>query len=222
MMQSRRNSDQALNAFDPLVVLAEFQHRVANEYTLAISSIELVARNCKGRAKDTLTQVVARLHDYALSHRALLPPQVEGPLDLSPYLRKICQLLTRASLAERGISITLSETSVDLDAWQAWRVALIVSELVFNSIRHGVWPVGGGAIRVEIAADDFEIRCSVIDNGRGFKGRSLGKGTRIVDWLAVELGGSVSREFDNEGAAAILTFARTPASESDFDRARYA
>ena len=195
-------------ALDPLLVLAEVEHRVANEFALAIASIELIARTCEGRAKQALTQAAARLWDHAQAHRALLPPLPADMIDLSGYLRKVFEALTRASLAERGISLSLHETPIDIETWRAWRVGLILTELISNSVRHGVWPAGGGAIRVEITSGDYDVYCRVTDNGQGSKTPSRGTGTHIVDALVTEICGHIHREFRTDGVTVLLTLPR--------------
>ena len=205
-------------ALNPMLLLAEVEHRIANEFALAVSSINLIARDCAGQAKEALAHAATRLTDYAHAHRALLPPVGEGPIDLSVYLRDVCQALTRASLAERRIALSLHETSITIEIWRAWRIGLVVSELISNSVRHGVWPVAGGTIRVEIASDDFDICCRVTDNGRGFKAFSRGTGTNIVDALVVEMCGCINREFYREGVAVLLTIPRFHPASRGFNQ----
>jgi len=202
-------------AIDPMLILAETEHRIANEFASAISSIEVIARSCHGGAREVLTCAAARLRDHAQAHRALLPPIAADVLDLSAYLRQVCCALTRASLAERGITLSLDETPITIDTWRAWRVGLILSELISNSVRHGVWPAAGGAIRVELTSSDFDVHCRVFDNGKGLKAYSRGNGTHIVDGLVEEIGGHIHREFARTGVTVILTFPRfDPAAAS--------
>ena len=205
-------------ALDPLLVLAEVEHRVANEFALAIASIELIAQTCEGRAKQALTQAAARLWDHAQAHRALLPPLPADTIDLSGYLRKVFGALTRASLAERGISLSLHETPIGIETWRAWRVGLILTEFISNSVRHGVWPNGAGAIRVEISGSDYDIHCRVIDNGQGVKTPSRGNGSHIVDALATEICGDIHREFRRDGVTVLLTLPRVHPVARHFDK----
>ena len=193
---------------DPMLVLAEVEHRIANEFTLAISSINLIAQNYTGDARTALDCATVSLRHYALSHHALLPPLAVDVLDLSTYLREICRALMSAKLADRGIALTLSETPVGIEAWRAWQLGLILSELISNSLRHGAWPSRGGAIRVELTAGDFNIQCCVADNSRDLKPGSIGSGTHILEGLVGELCGHIRRVFYGDGTTVLITLPR--------------
>jgi len=201
-------SSRELTSPNPLLTLAEAEHRTANEFALAACSINLIARTCSGAAREALTRAAARLCDYAQAHRALLPPVDSDVLDLSAHLGDICRALSRASLAERRIAVSLQERPTTIETWRAWRAGLIVAELITNSARHGVWPIGGGIIRVEITADDFEICCRVSDNGRGPKTRSRGTGSHIAEALTREMRGQICTDFRNDGVTTLLTVPR--------------
>jgi two-component sensor histidine kinase len=190
-----------------LLLLAEMTHRVSNEYALAISSISLAAaRSSSLEAKATLAEAAGRLRDFADAHRALQAPAPGAVLDLSDYLRSLCSALVRASLAERGIRLTFVEEPVELDAERAWRVGLIVSELITNAVRHGLGGRNGEIIVVVMGRESGEIHCRVTDNGRGDGEFRPGRGSGIVDALAVELGGQVERQFTASGTTVLLSF----------------
>src|SRR5271170_7257242 len=137
---------------EPWLYLAEMAHRVANEYSLAVSSLSLAAVRSESReAKDALTAAAARLRRYAVVHRALQAPVDTGEIDLSDHLRTLCCAMVEASLAERGICLTLVDLPVFLDNFMCWKIGLIVSELVTNAMRHA-FHGNGGAITVEVFA----------------------------------------------------------------------
>ncbi len=204
----------------PWLMVAEIEHRVANEYALAIGLLSLAAaRASNAEAKTALAGTAARLRDYASVHRALQAPVAGGAVDLSEYLRGLCGALARASLSERGTSLTLIEHSVDIEAGRCWRVGLIVSELITNSIRHGI-KGAGGAITVEITRSSDLIQCRVSDNGQAGARWSPGRGARVVDALAQDLGGMVERRADAHGTAVLLSFPEHDDSGRPFTRQR--
>jgi two-component sensor histidine kinase len=195
---------------NPWLFLTEIEHRVANEYALAVASVSLAAaRTADQHAKAALAAAAQRLRDYADVHRALRAPPTDAETDLAACLRDLCRAMSRASLAERGINLTLVETSVQTDAERCWRVGLIVFELVTNAVRHGL-ALGGGAIRVELTHSGGNVRCLVTDDGRASPDYEPGLGTRLVDALAEELGGFVVRDFCSDGARVLLSFPEPP------------
>jgi len=195
----------------PWLMVEEMAHRVVNEYTLAICTLSLAAaRSSSLEARETLAQAARRLQDYAEAHRALQAPTASGPIELSAYLQRLCGAIVRAGLEERGVSLTLIERTVMLDAERCWRVGLIVSELITNAVRHG-FGGQGGAIVVEVMASDRQVRCRVADNGRPGRAAAPGRGSRIVDALVQELDGHVERRFSDRGGVVVLSFPAAPA-----------
>jgi two-component sensor histidine kinase len=191
----------------PWLFVAEIEHRVANEYALAVASLSLAAaRSSSLEARTALTRTAQRLREYAQVHRSLQRPVAAGLVDLAEYLRGLCGALARTRLNEREISLTLIEQRVEIEAEQCWRVGLIVSELITNAVRHAI-KTPGGAITVEIAQSAGRISCQVADNGGSPAGAfTPGRGAYVVDALAEEIGGRIERFADAEGLTVRLSW----------------
>lgn len=187
----------------------ELSHRVANDYALAVASLSREAsRNPSPEARAALNAAAARLFRQAETHRALQPPVTPDIIDLSIYLQDLCASLVRTTLEEREIQLTFVDAPVALEAERCWRVGLVVSELVTNAVRHGDLACQG-AIRVSVdLAENDQIRCRVADNGGCLGQPRPGRGWRIIDALAQELGGTIIRRFTTIGALVTLTFPR--------------
>jgi two-component sensor histidine kinase len=193
-------------AGEQLLLVEEIQHRVANEYAILVASLDLRAQGCADPIRTFLAETSERLKAFAAVHRALLLPRNGFAVDLGEYLQELCSALTHASLAERGLSLMLHEASIPVEAHRAWRVGLIVSELITNAVRHGTWHGNGGVIEVEILSGPSNVQCRVSDNGGGSNGLAAGRGTHIVAALAQELDGRIHREFADHGTTVILSF----------------
>ena len=192
-------------AHDLWLFVEEIEHRVANEFAMAVASISLAAaHSASAEVKSALAEAARRLRDFANAHRSLQPPG-EGPVDLSEYLHRLCMSVARARLNERGIDLNFVGRCADIAADRCWRVGLIVSELITNSIRHA-FAERGGAISVEIRSSAGIVQCRVSDNGKAGGGAAPGRGSRIVDALAEELGGVVERHFTASGTTVLLSF----------------
>jgi len=206
-MLNSRNTEPDGASGESLMLIEEMQHRVANEYAILAADLHLRARACVDPMRTFLTETSERLDAFAAVHRALLLPRSPLTVDLGEYLQRLCLALTRASLAGRGLSLLLREAPVPVEALRAWRVGLIVSELITNAVRHGAWKGDGGVIEVEILSNLSNVQCRVSDNGGGGSDElSPGRGTDIVAALAQALGGHIHREFDERGVTVLLTF----------------
>lgn len=194
----------------PLHLIDEISHRVVNEYTEAICALVRAAKAAHDvRARLVLTSAATRLRAQVEAHRALQAPVVDGPMDLADYISRLCACLARAPLAENGMRLRVTADEVWLDADRCWRVGLIVAELVRNAARHGL-SGGAGAIWVVLEDAAGHVSCSVRDNGEGSPGMCAGRGQRLVQALAAELGGSVAWTFAPNGCCAVLEFCRPP------------
>jgi two-component sensor histidine kinase len=199
---------EALPAMQPLHLIDEISHRVVNEYTEAICALGQAASAARDtRAQLALTSAAMRLRAQVEAHRALQAPLVDGPMDLADHVGELCACLARAPLAENGMRLAVSADEVWLDAGRCWRVGLIIAELVRNAARHGL---SGGAGAVWVVVEDAGdcVRCSVCDDGGGAPGVHIGRGRRLVQALAAELGGSVNWSFGSGGCCAVLEFTR--------------
>lgn len=193
----------------PLTLVDEISHRVLNDYTHAIATLRLAAADTPSlRARAALAMVAERLQAYAEVHRALRPPRLTEQTDLGDHLQRLCEALTAARLADRGVRLTFIRSTVRMKAHQCWRVGLIVSELMTNAVRHA-FAERGGELVVELSSSAGLVYCRVSDNGRATIARPQpGRGRTIVDALARQLGGDVDWLFDAAGATVTLSFPR--------------
>jgi two-component sensor histidine kinase len=197
---------------EPLLVVEEISHRVANEDAGAIAAINFEATHiADADARAALRRTTDKLHAFAEAHRALQAPAAAGDMCLGDYLDRVCAALSEASLRERSVKLILVEDVVMLAARRCWRVALIIAELISNSVQHG-FKASGGMIVVEVRQVGSEVVCVVADNSGGCTPNPPpSRGRRIVERLARELSGDIQWFFGPKGVTATLAF---PASQN--------
>lgn len=195
--------------------LAEFLHRVQNEYMCAISlATRLAARSSHEETKTALVQIINRLHGMAAAHQLLRPPLTAAFVDLSANLTQLCRAMTSFELAERDIELHLAITQpVLLDAKRCWQAELITSELITNALRHA-FAFGGGRILVAVKAASGQVICCVSDDGSPTATLKRGFGSELIDALAADLDGHVERIHNASGTTATLFFPEDPDERS--------
>jgi two-component sensor histidine kinase len=182
-----------------LHLVEEINHRVVNE---AIASLTLAASHAVNDAtKRALANAADRLRDHAETHRALLPPSIQGETNLAQYIAAICNAFAQSTLAEREVLLVLDAEDIVLPADRCWRIGLIVAELVRNAARHGL-KGRSGQISVHLAKHGGSLICLVEDNGRSMPAGTPGRGQRLVLSLIDDLGGDVEWSFAPGGARA--------------------
>jgi two-component system, sensor histidine kinase PdtaS len=198
---------------DPsLLYVAEFQHRINNEYAKVISFVRRLATNSSAPEVETaLLKVVDRLNASAKIHYTLRPPLPGELVDFASHIAELCEVFASAGLEQKGLSlhITISGSAV-LDATRSWRACLIIEELMTNSVRHA-YTAGGGRICVAVGTKGANIVCEISDDGTS-SGAAVkpGVGSHIVDALTDELQGRISRSYTERGAVATLCFPIEP------------
>jgi two-component sensor histidine kinase len=191
----------------PYLYLAEFLHRVHNEYTCAISlANRLAARSAHEETRTALAQIINCLHALAASHQMLRPPLPTSSADLSANLTQLCHAMTFSALAQRGIELHLAVTEpIMLDAKRCWRAELIISGLITNASRHA-FTSQAGRISVAVETVAGQIICRVSDDGSSTANLKRGLGSELIDALAADLDGYVERIHKASGTTITLFF----------------
>jgi len=188
-----------------LHLVEEISHRVINEYGEAIAILSIAASRASEMAGPALALAAERLRAMAEAHRSLLVPVADEEMDLGLHVGELCACMSRASLGERGIRLTVASDEIPLNAARCWRVGLIVSELVRNAVRHGL-KGRQGSIRVALNRSSGRIWCVVCDDGSASADPPEGRGRRLIRALTAELAGSVDWKFTQSGSVVGLQF----------------
>ena len=197
-----------------LLYVAEFQHRISNEYAMEISFIsQMAALSSTPEAKEVLLKVIDHLHATSKVQCALRPPLPGEMVNFTAHVEEVCKAFASACLAQRGINLHLAISgSARLDAMRSWRASLIIAELMTNSVRHAC-SKEGSRIHVVVATNGLDVVCQISDNGAPAAIAKPGVGSRLVDALADELKARISRSYTELGAVVTLHFAINPDAE---------
>ncbi len=173
--------------FEEDLLVLELTHRLNNELASMAGLVSLTAvRSVNEEVKIALSGVLQRIYEIALIQRSLRVPATKRPIDGAKYLRELCRSISRAKLQYRDI--VFLESPLKLNAFDCWRMGMIVSELINNAARH-VFRDRGGKIQVEMTNRGTTMECSVADNGCGLTNADEGRGMKIIRSLADLLNG---------------------------------
>jgi two-component sensor histidine kinase len=166
-------------------LLQEMHHRIKNNLQIVSS---LIAHTGDTRA----TQAVgARIQAIASINDMLYQAADGNQLDLAKLLE---QLLNNPALVppERGVSTTVRADSCTISAERAVPVAVAVSELVVNSVKHAFLDKAG-RISVSLIRSGPHVTLTVEDNGTGMAVSPDGRrsGLKLVNVLVRQMGGTI-------------------------------
>jgi two-component sensor histidine kinase len=197
------------------LLIEEAHHRIKNNLQMVSGLLQLEAETTHGgRTTEFLHTVVTRIQAIAQVHN-LLSEEMPEKVDVHALMATIVSTVVNS--APRSADVPVVTTDVEhlwLGADQAVPLALIVNELVSNSLLHGR-PPAGQPLRalVRCREDNGHVALVVSDNGCGWgdekDGRGQGgQGINIVTQLAqVNLRGQFRIESRDDGVRAELKFA---------------
>ena len=195
------------------LLLREMHHRVKNNMQTIASLLGLQARRAKtDEAAELLRLSSGRIAGMARVHDLLSEDDLGHTT-----IRAICQAMLELMHADLRASGENFELSVFADAVQissdkATVFALVVNELLWNAVQHGLEGRRTGAISIEARAKGSNVRVSIADDGAGLKDkfmldRDMGLGLTIVRNLV---------EQNLEGSFVIQPRATEPGTEAIF------
>jgi two-component sensor histidine kinase len=197
---------QELPASDSRLLLREFNYRVNNDFSSAISVISsAAARSPSDEVRLALSMVQDRLQSYASVHRALQVPEHSTRIDAAAYLLHLCRALSRSQLEARGIKLVLAADTLHMNSEACWRLGVIMFELVTNAARHA-FGEGGGEIRVELRQSRSFVEFRIADNGAADALTCPTNVREIVDALVKTLNGRIEQRSAGTGAMWVVIF----------------
>jgi PAS domain S-box-containing protein len=198
---------EALAARELLV--READHRIKNSLQLVVGLLTLQQRRLSDpEASAALASAAARVEAVAQSHLALQQSADLKTVDLGHTLRELCARLATLSAAVRPVCAF--DGPLVMDAERAIPLALIVSELLTNALRHA-FPAGAGAVTVDVATAANSMVVSVTDTGVGFDPARAapGLGSTVVQTLARQIDAEVvTTSSPGSGTRTTVTLAR--------------
>lgn len=194
------------------LLFTELQHRVSNNLQVVAALITLQKGSLTdAQARQALSDASHRLSLIAKLNRKLHDPANAG-LDMKEFLRELCHDVSEAAGIKNAGCHVKGIEGVALPADKVVPLALIVTELLNNSIEHGFAGRNAGKLHMDLQRSDAdEIILTVQDNGNGLpagfdlaQAKSLG--LRIVRSLAQQIGARLEF-FSDKGTTCRLTFA---------------
>jgi len=162
--------EQARIHAERAVLLKEIHHRVKNNLQVISSLFYLQAqRTEQDNVRRLLDESRGRLQSIALIHEKLYRSEQLASIDFGDYLRDLTASLTSAvGVQVPYVKVRVEAEEIFLDIDRAIPCALIVNELVSNSMKHAFPGGRHGEIRIAVTRADSELEVEVNDTGIGF------------------------------------------------------
>ncbi len=180
------------------VMLDEIHHRIKNNLQVVSGILEL--QKGKISSKENIQiyeESQGYLHSMSMIHEHLYEQDGVSKLDIQVYLNRLCELLIN-SYPNMEVEYKASAPTAQLSIKKATPLALIICELITNSLKHAFQKTG--KIEIELTAKNGKYTLFYRDNGTGFleidNSNFYNTGLNLIKMLIEDLEGEV--EFYNE------------------------
>lgn len=184
------------------VLLQEIHHRVKNNLAVVSGLLQIQRFNAENsEVQKILSDSEMRIKSMALIHEKLYQSPSLSQINMEHYIRDLTASIRDTVDIYQDIKIDITCDEVCLNVNQAVPCALIINELLSNSIEHA-FPKKSGAkkIIVDITKKDDTISVSVKDNGIGLpkdKINNKSMGFTIIETLCHQLEAVLVTKNDN-------------------------
>jgi len=183
-------------------MVSEINHRVRNTLQAVAGLLRMEMEHKPPRTmQEVLRRGIARLQSVAVVHDMLQARDLRF-VDIKQATRRIVQITSQTAEPDSEIETRVTGARVMLPSQQAANVAMILSELIDNAVRHGLAESDGGRILVSLADAGGNVVLEVKDSGVGLPSgfdlqKDAGLGLKVVRGLIEdELGGCLDVESD--------------------------
>ena len=180
------------------ILRREVDHRVRNSLQLLASLTAIEGRRAEGEeARRVLETMRQRIGTIAGLHGRLHAQDAAGDVDVAAFLTGLLEAFE--GLNPPGITVEARIDAISLPARQAASLGLLLNEFYTNSIKHAFADRGHGQISVRVTrmAPDRAM-LGYRDDGAGVADGDAagveGLGSRVIDALASQLGGRLTRD----------------------------
>lgn len=194
------------------ILLTELAHRTKNNLAMISAMMRLQAKKPGVDAAVVLDEMAARIQVMAAVYDHLTIRSDTKLVDAKEYLTEIVRHLSASISGSSPVAITSDADELYIHSELAVPIAIILNELVTNSLKYGFPNGRAGHVRVELRVGS-QIALSVHDNGIGLaENKAEGIGSRVISLLTQQLGGVLTYDNSEGGCRAELRMPK-PAEE---------
>ncbi|PRR85468.1 sensor histidine kinase [Clostridium luticellarii] len=193
------------------VAIREIHHRVKNNLQTIASILRLQSRRINNKeAKQAFSESIGRILSIASTHEVLSQNGIDD-VDIKAILSKIRDNFLKNLYQEgKGIDIVLAGDSFSVNSDKATSIAIVINELLENSVKHAFAECSKGLIKITIKTGIMYSNISITDNGKGFdmnqvKVNSLGLNI-VKSIIKDKLNGDINIESGKNGTKAVFSF----------------
>jgi PAS domain S-box-containing protein len=168
------------------VLLSEIHHRVKNNFEIISSLLDLSSMHTENQEmQNLLLNSRNRIHSMAMIHSQLYQSDQFGRVDMAKHINDLAEHLLLVYGSEKKVNLAIEPSEIYLSINQAIPCALIINELITNSLKYAFRDGVQGKIQISINnSDDNTVLLRVKDDGDSISG---GMDLKDADGLGLEM-----------------------------------
>jgi len=197
---------------DKEVLLAEVHHRVKNNLQIISSLLDMSSMQTQNQETiDLFTESRNRVEAISLVHSQLYESERFDEIDMERHIQELSGNLLNIYSKEKTITFDIKSANVCLPVTLAVPCALVLSELISNSLKHAYIDGQQGIISIFMQQNDHTILMRVRDNGIGIPEeidieRTKSLGLKLIRNIVYRQLNGTMNIVRNKGAEFIIEF----------------
>ena len=192
------------------VAIREIHHRVKNNLQTIASLLKLQSRRIESEeAKRAFEESINRVISIAVTHEILAQKGVDD-VDIKTILERVILNAINITSDYKEIELKITGDTFDISSDLATSIALVVNELVQNSVQYAFIGRKKGIVEIKIQKGIQYSSILIIDDGIGYNienARQGSLGTKIVKSIIIDkLKGCYTVESDETGTRVNFDF----------------
>lgn len=181
------------------IMLKEIHHRVKNNLQIVTSLLRLQAAELQDDySKTHFDDAVNRIIAMSLIHEKMYKSKDLSKIDLNSYVKTLTEDLIHSYSIGIPVNVDVDSNLETIQPKSLVNVALLLNELITNSLKHGFKTNKEGQIKVSIKNEPTMTSLKYFDNGIWVGNeKSSGFGMDLVESTTEQLDGEFVREIKN-------------------------
>ena len=190
------------------VMLREIHHRVKNNLQIITSLLRLQSNNMNGENSSSYQEAIDRVTAMAIIHEKMYQSGSLSKFDLEKYLKSLVDSLLLNYAIGKKPAVLIRVEVVDMKSKSIVPLALLINELLLNSLKHAFSEQENPEISISLLESDehksdrFFLHYS--DNGSWMDDSVASFGTEIIQAMSEQLEGTF--ELDTSGLGTKYVF----------------
>ena len=193
------------------VMLREIHHRVKNNLQIITSLLRLQANNMSEEDGGSYQEAIDRVTAMAIIHEKMYQSGSLSKFDLEKYLNSLVDSLLLNYTISKKPELMIEVDVEDMKSKSIVPLALLINELLLNSLKHAFQDQDKPRITIELMEDEAHRSKRFLlvysDNGSWAEGSVASFGTEIIQAMSEQLEGSFTLETSDSGTKYVFNLA---------------